>query len=146
MSLDDYVKKECAIIVDFNGRLSRLTRDFATNAKNQPALADTVQHMADLYDEMISKDGQLGDPPNGEGGGDSPEVEQAAKSLATALHAASTDIRDAKSNAEVKGAITRMNDAIAKSSTTAADWKKNHPTPEIDRLKKAIPGCSDMPE
>jgi methyl-accepting chemotaxis protein len=145
MSLDDYVKKSCAITVDFNDRLGRLTHDFATNAKNQNALAGTVQDMADLYDELIIKSDELGDSPNGEGTGDDAEVEQAVKSLATELRAVSTDIRDAKSNGEVKAAISRMNDAIVKSTATAADWQKKHPTPELDRLKKAIPGCSDTP-
>jgi len=76
-SLDDYVQKECAITVDFKDRLGRLTRDFATNAKDQTALAATVQDIADLYDELIAKDNELGDPPNGEGTSDSDEVERA---------------------------------------------------------------------
>ena len=55
-SLDEYVKKECALTVDFKDRMAHLTHDFATNAKNQEALADTVQSMADLYNELIAKD------------------------------------------------------------------------------------------
>jgi hypothetical protein len=145
-ALDDYVKKECAIIVDFKDRLGRLTRDFATNAKDQTALADTVQHIADLYDELIAKDHELGDPPNGEGTSDSDEVERAARSLVDELHKVATDIRSAKTNDDVQAAIARMNDAIVESTTTAAEWKKKHPTPEIDRLEKAYPGCSDEPE
>jgi len=145
-SLDDYVKKECAITVDFKDRLGRLTRDFATNAKDQTALAATVQDIADLYDELIAKDNELGDPPNGEGTSDSDEVERAARSLADELHKVATDIRTAKTDDDVQAAIARMNDAIVKSTTTAAEWKKKHPTPEIDRLEKAYPGCSDEPE
>jgi len=41
--------------------------------------------------------------------------------------------------------MNRMNDAIVKSTTTAEKWQKSHPTPELDRLKKAYPGCSDEP-
>jgi methyl-accepting chemotaxis protein len=145
-SLDDYVKKECAITVDFKDRLGRLTRDFATNVNDQTAMADTVQHIADLYDEVIAKDHELGDPPNGEGTSDSDEVERAARSLVDALHKVATDIRTAKTNEDVQAAIARMNDAIVKSTTTAAEWKKKHPTPEIDRLQKAYPGCSVQPE
>ena len=145
-SLDEYVKKECAITVDFKDRLGRLTRDFATNAKDQSALADTVQNIANLYDELIAKDNELGDPPNGEGTADSNEVERAARSLAHELHGVATDIRTAKTNDDVQTAITRMNNAIVKSTTTAAEWKKKHPTPELDRLEKAYPGCSDEPE
>ena len=51
-SLDDYVKKECAMTVDFKDRLGRLTRDFATSINDQTAMADTVQQIADLYDEV----------------------------------------------------------------------------------------------
>lgn len=144
-SLDDYVEKECAIIVEFKDQLGRLTRDFATNAKDQTALADTVQDMAELYDELIAKSNELGEPPNGEGTADSDEVERAARSLADELHGVAVDIRTAKANDDVQAAIARMNDAIVKSTTTAAEWKKKHPTPELDRLKQEYPGCSDEP-
>ncbi len=76
VSLDEYVKKECALTVDFKDRMAHLTHDFATNAKNQEALADTVQSIADLYDELLVKTKELGDSPNGEGKDDSGEVEQ----------------------------------------------------------------------
>jgi hypothetical protein len=145
-ALGDWVKKECAIVADFKDRLGHLTRDFATNAKDQTALADTVQKMADLYDEVMKKDDGLGDPPNGEGTGDGDELEKATRSLIDELHGVASDFRSAKSNADIQAAISRMNNAIAKSMTTAAEWKKNHPTPEIDRLEKAYPGCSDEPE
>ena len=145
-SLDDYVKKECAMTVDFKDRLGRLTRDFATSINDQTAMADTVQQIADLYDEVIVKDHELGDPPNGEGTSDSGEVERAVRFLVDELHKVAMDIRTAKTNEGVQAAIARMNDAIVKSTTTAAEWKKKHPTPEIDRLKKAYPGCSDEPQ
>jgi methyl-accepting chemotaxis protein len=145
VSLDEYVKKECALTVDFKDRMAHLTHDFATNAKNQEALADTVQSIADLYDELLAKTKELGDSPNGEGKDDSGEVEQAARSLADTLGKVATDIRGAKNDAEAQAAMNRMNDAIVKSTTTAEKWQKSHPTPELDRLKKAYPGCSDEP-
>jgi hypothetical protein len=144
-SLDDYVKKECAITVDFKDRLGHLTRDFATNAKDPTALADTVEQIADLYDELIAKGDELGDPPNGEGTDDGDEVERAGRSLVDELHGVATDIRTAKSDDDLQAGMTRMNNAIVKSTTTAAEWQKKHPTPELDRLKKAYPGCSDEP-
>jgi methyl-accepting chemotaxis protein len=144
-SLDEYVKKECALTVDFKDRMAHLTHDFATNAKNQEALADTVQSMADLYNELIAKDHELGDSPNGEGNDDSGEIDQAARSLVDTLGKVATDIRGAKNDAEAQAAMNRMNDAIVKSTTTAEKWQKSHPTPELDRLKKAYPGCSDEP-
>lgn len=145
-ALEDYVKKECAIVVDLRNRLAGLTRDLVDNSKDQAALADTVQDIANAYDENIAKGKQLGDPPNGEGTGDDAEVEQAAKNLSDVLGQVATDIRTAKTNAEVQAAMAHMNDTILKSTTVAADYKRAHPTPEIDRLEKAIPGCSDAPE
>lgn len=143
VSLEEYVKRECTLLVDFNDRMAHLTRDLATKSKDQAALADTVQRMADLYHELIVKSEELGDSPNGEGKDDSGEVEQAARSLADTLDEVATDIRNAKNNDEAQAAIGRMNDAIVESMTTAAEWEKTHPTPELDRLKEAYPGCSD---
>ena len=105
-----------------------------------------MQHIADLYDESIAKAHELGDPPNGEGTSDSDEVERAARSLVDELNKVATDISSAKTDDDVQAAIARMNDAIVQSTTTAAEWRKKHPTPELDRLKRAYPGCSDEPE
>lgn len=145
MSVEEYVMRECAITVDFKDRLGVLTRDFATKFKNRAALADTVQAMSDLYEEVLVKSEELGDPPNGEGTDDGGEVEQAARTLVVELDKAATDIRGATTDDEVQAAIGRMNDTILKSANIAAEFKKNQPTPELDELKKAHPGCSDEP-
>jgi methyl-accepting chemotaxis protein len=144
-SLDAYVKKECAILVDFRDQMGQLTKEFAINIRDQAAMADTVQKIADLFRDTQLKADELGDAPNGEGtGGD--EVEQAMRTLVDQLDKIANEMRAANSDQEVQAAVGRMNHAIMKAMTTAADWKKSHPTPELDRAKAAIPGCSDEPE
>jgi hypothetical protein len=144
-AVDDYVKKECAILVDFKDRMGSLTRDFANNVHDQSALADTVEEMSKLYHELLAKSDELGEPPNGEGADGDDEVDRAARALADNLHAIAGDIRNAKSDAEVQSAVAHLNDEVLKSVRVAKDWKKQHPTPELDRAKKAIPGCADEP-
>lgn len=144
-SLADYVQRECAITVDFNNRFGHLTREFADKFGDQAALAATVRDIASLYEEVIAKAKELGDPPNGEGVGDDEHVEQAARSLVEELHAVATDIETASTEDGVRAAINRMNDAIVESSNIAAEWRNAHPTPELDSLKKTYPGCSDEP-
>ena len=144
-ALDDYVKKECVILIDFKDRMGSLTRDFATNIQDQAALADTVEDISKLYNEVLSKGDELGDPPNGEGVGGGDEVDKAARALVDNLHTIAGDIRAAKSDGEVLAAVAHLNDEVQKSMKVAADWKKQHPTPELDRAREAIPGCSDEP-
>jgi hypothetical protein len=144
-SLADYVQRECAITVDFNDRFGHLTRDFADKFGDQTALAATVRDIAILYEEVIAKAEELGDPPNGEGVGGEEEVEQAARSLVGELHAVASDIESASTEDDVRAAINRMNNAIVESANAAAEWKNEHPTPELDSLKKAHAGCSDEP-
>ena len=144
-SMDAYVHRECTLLIGFRDQMGRLTKEFATNMRDQSAMADTVQKIADLYREFLVKADELGDAPNGEGAGGE-QVEQAARTLVDQLDKVANDIRDARSDNEVRAAVNRMNDAIMKATTAAADWDKDHPTPELDRAKAAIPGCSDKPE
>ena len=141
MTLDEYVKEECAILIDFKGQLQQLTHDLMSNLHNQAALADTVSAMADLYDEMLAKSEKLGDAPNGENVGD--EATDAVKSVAKQLHDIASSIRTAKTDSDIQVALSKFQDVVEGSAKQGAELKKKYQTPEIDRAKQAIPGCSD---
>jgi PBP1b-binding outer membrane lipoprotein LpoB len=143
-SLDEYVKKECAILIDYQNRLAQLTHDLMTNANNQAALADTVSGIAKLNDEMIAKDHALGDAPNGEKVGD--EVEQATRSLVNDLNNVASDVRTAKTDEDLSTALAHFNEVLQRAAQQGAKFKQKYPTPQLDRAKQKIPGCSDEPK
>jgi hypothetical protein len=144
-SLDDYVKAECAMLADFRDQFQKLVHDFVANIRNQPAMADTVSAMGDLYQGMITKTDELGDPPNGEGVGGDAEARAAVESASAQFHDIASSIRAAKTDTEIQAAIARVQHLSEQMVKQGADLKKKYPTPEIDKAKQAVPGCSDSP-
>jgi len=131
------------MLIDFKTRFQKLTQDLMANIHNQTALADTVSAMADLYDEMLAKGKKLGDAPNGENVGD--EATEEVKSVVNQLRDIASSIRTAKTDGDIQAALSKFQDVVEQAAKQGAELKKKYPTPEIDRAKKAIPGCSDEP-
>lgn len=140
-SLEEYAKQDCEISMDGTRRLAELNNDVLKQISHPEILADTVVKMAQVFRDIADKGERLGDAPNGEGAGGTSAAVVALRQLATDLDESASGFRASKSDADHAAALTEFQKTLASAGPTVAEFKSKYPTPKLDEVEKAIPGC-----
>ncbi|HEX5145021.1 MAG TPA: hypothetical protein VFW21_14245, partial [Mycobacterium sp.] len=143
-TLGDYAKAECDLMADYTDHFQKLLHDFTANMRNQAALADTVAAFGDAQQDMLAKSDALGDPPNGEGVAGDAEAKALTKSAVQQFHDLASSIRVAETEADIRTGVSKVTDLAVRLGQQGAELKKKYPTPELEKARMAIPGCSEL--
>jgi hypothetical protein len=143
MSLDEYAKRDCAISADLMGKLKTLQQEVTENLTYPSVMADKTASIADLYKDAAVKTEKLGDPPNGEGVGQTKAAAETLRSMAADLEQSASKLRSAMTEDQIAASIEDLMNAFGKAGPALAEFNARYQTPEVDALEKKIPGCTD---
>ncbi|MBH0776623.1 hypothetical protein [Nocardia bovistercoris] len=146
VGLDEYVRAECEISMRYQGRMQDLTRRMleTTGPAAQTGLADIASDMSALFYGLADETEALGNAPNGENALDSRESLTETRRTAQELADSATRIRAAGSEGEQTAAFENFQQVLVTAGRRGAEMQaKSAPTPELDRARRAVPGCAD---